>query len=604
MFCEGSQMRWNLDAVYRGFKTKDFIEDFKSLEEGISDYRQWIGSLDKKRCCAKILKTYIQKRETVGELLERLKDFADLVFSAETENSDASHYLSVFESKFQQIEIIDSQFVLWLAGQKIDDKLFEVPAIREYAFHFNELIGKGRFMLDENVETAVATMQETSSVAWRDLYKKLTGLLTADYCDKSGKCEEKSINYVRNLAFSNDVETRKRAFEAELSAYKKVEKSVAACINGLKGETINICKMRGWKTPLDSVLAFNRMERETLDAMIEAIKQYLPVFAKYYRRKAELLGDKNGLPYYNMFAPIGVKSKSSFTFEEAQHYIIEKFMKFSSELGDFAKKVFAEKWMDAEIRYGKVGGGFCENIYSVSQSRILVNFSGTFNDVMTMAHEIGHAFHGKNLYGMGYLNFRYPAPLAETASIFCETIVKNSALEDADSESAFTILESIISAAGQTIVDIYSRYLFESALFAKRAEGQLSVDDLNNEMVNAQKTAYCGALDEKYLHPYLWLIKPHYYEPKWTFYNFPYAFGMLFAKGLYAKYLEMGEQFTEKYDFLLSETGRRSVRDVAKIMDIELNDIKFWLNSLELLKLDIDKFMDASDKLLNKNKIK
>ena len=597
-------MRWNLDAVYHGFKSKEFSDDYRSMEEGISDYEQWIDSLEKRRCSTKILKTYIKKRETVGKLVERLKCYAELVFSVETENSKASYYLGIMEAKFQQLEIIDSKFVLWLAGQKIDGKIFEDPAVREYAFHFNEIIGKGRFMLNEYVETAIATMQETSSVGWKNLYKQLTSSLTADFCDKSGKCEEKSINFVRNLAFSDDVETRKRAFEAELSAYKKIEKSIAACINGIKGETINICKLRGWKSPLDSVLAFNRMDRETLDAMIEAIKRYLPAFAKYYRRKAELLGDKNGLPYYDMFAPIGIKSKSSFTYTEAQNYIVEKFMKFSRELGDFAKKVFSEKWMDAEIRYGKVGGGFCENIYSVSQSRILVNFSGTFNDVMTMSHEIGHAFHGKNLCGKGYLNFRYPAPLAETASIFCETIVKNAALEDADSENAFAILESNISAAGQTIVDIYSRYLFESALFEKRAEGTLSVEDLNKEMIKAQKIAYGGALDENYLHPYLWLIKPHYYEPKWTFYNFPYAFGILFAKGLYAKYLETGESFIEKYDFLLSETGRRSVRDVAKIMDIELNDIKFWLNSLKLISLDIDKFMEASEKVLNKNKIK
>ena len=184
-------------------------------------------------------------------------------------------------------------------------------------------------------------------------------------------------------------------------------------------------------------------------------------------------------------------------------------------------------------------------------------------------------------------------PLAETASIFCETIVNHAAMSKANPAQQLAILEADISSAGQVIVDIYSRYLFETEVFEKRAKGSLSVEELKNIMLKSQIEAYGEGLDENFLHPYMWLVKPHYYVADWNFYNFPYAFGLLFAKGLYAIYLERGSSFVNSYEQLLGETGRKSIHEIGATVNINLNDTAFWSGSLELIKQDIQKFLSC-----------
>ncbi|TGU86830.1 oligoendopeptidase F, partial [Mesorhizobium sp. M00.F.Ca.ET.186.01.1.1] len=192
---------------------------------------------------------------------------------------------------------------------------------------------------------------------------------------------------------------------------------------------------------------------------------------------------------------------------------------------------------------GKRGGAFCYNLHMVGESRIMANYTGSYNDVSTLAHELGHGYHGECLVQEAFYNSDYPMPIAETASILCETIIAKAALAQATPEEAFSILENDISGASQVIVDIYSRYLFESAVFARRSEGSLSVGELKELMLQAQKDAYGAGLDSSVLHPYMWVCKPHYYSADFNFYNFPYAFGLLFAKGLYAEYVKRGEAF-------------------------------------------------------------
>jgi pepF/M3 family oligoendopeptidase len=324
--------------------------------------------------------------------------------------------------------------------------------------------------------------------------------------------------------------------------------------------------------------------------MMTAIKEYLPYFHKYLKKKSEMLGHQGPLPFYDLFAPVG-EVDMSYTFEEARDFIVKNFTSFSNKLGNFADNAFENNWIDAEPREGKIGGAYCSNLHCIKESRIMANFSGSLNDVTTLAHELGHGYHGDCLKDEYGLISDYPMPIAETASIFCETIVMNAALKDATDEEALVILETDIMGSNQTIVDIYSRYLFETELFEKRKDASLSVDELKEIMLKAQKEAYGDGLDHNVLHPYMWNCKPHYYYFGANFYNFPYAFGLLFAKGLYAKYLEMGNDFLPKYDKLLEATGMNNVKDVLAIMDIDSHDVDFWRSSLEMVKKDIDKFL-------------
>ena len=584
--------RWNLDALYTGFDSPEFIGDCKKLDSKNEEYENFANTLSQSGDILEILKKYVALKSEISALTEKLLCFANLSFCADTNNAKANSYIELISIRQNRSSLADVKFIKWLTSSGFEPKTLRGTDLEECIFHFEELITKGRHILDDQTEQIISNLKLVGSSSWMNLHNVLIGSLTGKISTVDGRIEIKPISQIRAMAYSEDADVRKKAYEAEIRAYRKVEKAVAACINSIKGESIILARMRGYASPLEMVLTKNRMEKSIIDTMFSAIREYLPCFRAYYKKKAKMLGLSGSLPFYDIFAPVTAKAQSNFTYEEAAKFIVEKFSTFSRKLGDFAKNAFDNNWIDSEIRPGKVGGAFCENLFSISQSRILANFGSSYNDVTTIAHELGHAFHGHCLSNNVILNTGYPSPLAETASIFCETIINKAALKEADKESALAILESEISSAGQVIVDIYSRYLFETALFKAREVAPLSPEQLCEEMTKAQIESYGDGLDENVLHPYLWLIKPHYYNPDWNFYNFPYAFGLLFAKGLYAKYSETGSSFAEKYEFLLSETGKRSVTDVAKIVDVDLNDINFWKNSLELIKEDISKFLD------------
>jgi pepF/M3 family oligoendopeptidase len=354
-----------------------------------------------------------------------------------------------------------------------------------------------------------------------------------------------------------------------------------------------MAELRGYKSPLHMTLEASRMSEKTLEAMMSAIKDAIPTFQNYQRAKANLLGHENGLPFYDLFAPIGNATKK-FSYEEGCKFVVDNFGAFSEKLAKVASDAMEKGWIDVEPREGKVSGAFCSSLHPLGEFRVLLNYTGNLGDVTTMAHELGHGYHAICTNEENILNIDYPMPLAETASTFCETIVNNAALKIATREESITILENSLQDATQVICDIYSRFLFESNLFKTRTDHPLSVEELKNMMLNAQKQAYGNGLDHNALHPYMWLIKPHYYSAGLNFYNFPYAFGLLFAKGLYAKYLENPEFFKAKYDDLLAASGRLNVVNVCKIMDIDVESTEFWTESLNIVKKDIEKFVELT----------
>lgn len=273
---------------------------------------------------------------------------------------------------------------------------------------------------------------------------------------------------------------------------------------------------------------------------------------------------------------------------------MDHFRSFSDKLANVAQMALDNNWIDVEPRQGKVSGAFCSSLHPLGQFRIMLNYTGNLSDVTTMAHELGHGYHAICTNDENILNTHYPMPLAETASTFCETIINNAALGIASAEESITILENSLQDATQVICDIFSRYTFETDLFENRSDHPLSVSELNALMTNAQRKAYGDGLDTSILHPYMWLIKPHYYSAERNFYNFPYAFGLLFAKGLYAKYLENPEFFKANYDELLAVSGRLSIADVCKTMSIDVESVDFWNASLSIIKKDIDMFIELT----------
>lgn len=516
----------------------------------------------------------------------RLNLFLDLKSSVNTADEQAAAGLAKVAMQTSTLKKDKTRVRKWIASiENLQELIDSDPFLKEYEYYLLQIQKESAHLLSDEVEDVIARLDVSAGWAWGNLQNYLTSGVEVDY--DGGKT---NLSAIRNMAYSKDAAVRKAAYEAELAAYPKIADSVAFALNNIKSQVNTVSGMRGYESPLDMTLAEAHMSRETLEAMLGAMRRYLPKFHEYLRAKARYMGYENGLPWYELFAPLG-EDHRQFTTEEAKEYLLQHFRPFAPDLADMVETAFDNAWIDFYPRKGKSGGAFCAGAPFMKQSFVLTNFDGALGDVVTLAHELGHAYHNHNLEGNRPLNTDYSMPVAETASTFNEVVIMNAAISEAEGEARMALLESQLQDTTQIICDIYSRYLFETAVFAEREESFLFPPRLNELMLDAQRKAYGDGLDEAYLHPYMWVCKSHYYSADLSFYNFPYAFGGLFARGLYAKYLEEGEAFLPKYRALLKATAVSDVEDVAKIAGIDLTQPEFWEKSLETIAKDIDSFV-------------
>lgn len=573
---------WNLDVIYKGLDDPQYEADMKAVEELIDAFGTAVKEADKAEDCVE--KILLMEEELVLKS-SRLGLYLSLRQSVDAEDgavmaqdsrlmkmlSKASPYTAAADKIFARIEDVDA-----LAEKS--------EVVKEYAFLLKQAKENAKYLLSDDVEEMISAMDMTGGSAWDQLQSFLTSTVKVEYDGK-----ELTLSEVRNLAYSADENVRKAAYEAELACYEKIQDSVAFSLNNIKNQVTFLCHKRGYESPLDMTLKQSRMTRETLDAMLTAIEEYLPVFRKYLRKKGELLGRKNGLPFYDLFAPLG-KMEKKYTVEEAKEYLLQCFETFTLEMSGMMKEAFDNEWIDFYPRKGKRGGAFCAGVAGMKQSRILTNYDGNFGAISTLAHELGHAFHNRQTEENRALNQDYSMPVAETASTFNETHLGHYALASATPEEKLSLLENDLMEKTQCIVDIYSRYLFESAVFEQSQSKFLMAEDLKELMLDAQRKAYGDGLDENYMHPYMWVCKGHYYSSGLSFYNFPYAFGNLFAVGLYNMFLEEGESFVPKYKAMLKATPTCTIEEAGAMVGIDLTDKKFWESSLALIAKDIEAF--------------
>ena len=462
----------------------------------------------------------------------------------------------------------------------------------EHAFPVTEIVEQSRYLMSEKEEVLTTELSLSGGRAWGKLQGTVTSQKSVDF-DLDGKIQSLPMPALINLHAHPDEDVRRRAYEAEMTAWEEVKEPLAACMNGIKGWVNTLNDHRGRADALDKPLVQARIDRETLDAMMGAMKDSFPTFERYFKAKAARFGQE-ALPWWNLFAPVG-KSEKTFTFDEAREFILENFGTFSDELRDFAKNAFENNWIDAEQRSGKRGGAFCMSVPAVKESRILCNFDGSLDQVMTIAHELGHGYHNFNMFQADktMLQRQTPMTLAETASIMCETIVFNAILENVDDpDEELALLETALIGDSQVIVDIYSRFLFEKEVFERREKAELSADELCEIMDNAQAETYGAGLDPDFRHKFMWTWKPHYYSPGLSFYNFPYAFGMLFGVGLYAIYKQRGADFVPDYKALLSSTGEAPAAELAARFGIDIRSKQFWADSLAEIGKRIDRYCE------------
>ncbi len=596
-----NKMHWDLSPLYPDFDSPEFKNDQKELKEFIEVQTNWANNeLKNNDQALKKIETIIDATEKIYSTLLKLNAYTQLTLTTDATNSIALGTLD----KLQPLSLAAKNYTkitaTFIGEQENLAELIETsPKLKEFQFFLEETAQAATHLLGNEIEPIIARLNLTGGTAWERMRDMIDGTMTVEI-EVDGEMKKLPLPVVRNMAYSADADVRKKAYHAELASYPKVDLPLAHAINAIKGESITLSEIRGFGTVMNKTLEESRMEQVVLDAMLSAMVDFMPDFRRYLKAKAKFLGHKNGLPFYDLFAPIGdEESLQHYSYEEARETLVKVFSTFSKEMAEFIDNAFEKQWIDAESREGKSGGAFCENLPMIGESRVLANFDGSYSQLSTLAHELGHAWHGNCLKDQPILKTDYPMPVAETASIFNEGILMAATLTTATEEQKFTLLETELQDATQVIVDIYSRYLFETELIETRKDQSMTVDDLKQAMINAQKASYGDGLDPDYLHPYMWACKPHYYSTELAFYNWPYAFGLLFSKGVYAQYKKIGPDFVKDYNALLTATGSANVVDVAARIGIDIRQKDFWVQSLSEIKALIDQFCEIVEKKVN-----
>lgn len=576
---------WNLSIMYSGLDDPALQEDMNKLVEANQAFKAAVekaSTLEDKEKAELIL----SEMENYNKILYKIFDFLQLRQACNTEDGQNMALINKVMNIYNEgAEYAVAADRILASIEDVDALAKESELIKEYTFLIKETKKRCSHLLSNEVEAMISAMDMTGGGAWGDLQSYLTSTVKVDYDGK-----QITLSEVRNLAYSSDAKVRKDAYDAELKCYEKIADSVAFSLNNIKNQVTMLSGKKGYESPLAMTLENSRMSRQTLDAMMEAVEEYLPVFRKYLRKKGELLGYNNGLPWFELFAPLG-KSDKEYSLEEARNYLIECFNNLTPDMADMMKEAFDNEWIDFYPRNGKQGGAFCAGLSGYKQSRILTNYDGTFGAIDTLAHELGHAFHNRMLEGHRRLNNDYPMPVAETASTFNEVHLGHYALSKAaNNEEKLALLENDLREKAQCVVDIYSRYLFETAVFEQSQEKFLMAPDLKEIMLDCQKKAYGDGLDPEYMHPYMWVCKSHYYSSGMSFYNFPYTFGNLFAQGLYNLYCEQGDEFIEKYKEMLRLTPVHTIEEDGAMLGIDLTQKDFWANSLKSIADEIEEF--------------
>ena len=468
------EQQYSLVEIYPSYDSDEFQNDFKKIDSLLNDFEK-LNLEDNIEC----IKSVIGILEEVNTTIYRIFTFIELNQAINTTDEKTTYYSNNLNGKLSNYAKTFTKIDKFLGSITVD--ITKDEYLKQYEFFFKNKKEALKHVLPEDIEEVIAKMKLSSSNAWEFMFNFLTSKASIEF-----NGEEKTLSEIRNLAYSSDANVRKEAFYKELELYDSIKDSIAFSLNNIKQEVNTTSKMRGFETALDESLENARLKRETLTALWSSIEDYLPHFRKFFKHKAKLLGYDGGLKFYDLFASIG-ESDRTFTVEEAQEFLLKHFATFSDDMVKMVKEAFDNNYIDYFPKKGKVGGAFCSNLPYIKQSRIMMNFDGSLSSVLTLAHELGHAYHGLHVENHLPLNWDYPMPVAETASIFNENLIMSAALNEASDKDKITLMESQISDCAQITVDIYSRFLFEKEVFERKIDHFMMSEELEEIMRNAQK---------------------------------------------------------------------------------------------------------------------
>ncbi|MFE7061155.1 M3 family oligoendopeptidase [Sutcliffiella sp. NPDC057660] len=585
------QETWDLDVFFKGGSGSESYHTYLSeIKEDLKAFEQHIDAFDVDEL-EKVLGDY----ETVVKKIVQSSAFVNCLLAADVTDKGAAQLQGQVAQIHAKLQVLlgalDDKLVT--IDEETWNSLLEKEEFKVLEYVLNERRRRANDKLSADQEKLVTSLAVDGYHAWGKLYNSLVGTIKVKV-KENGEVKELSVGQAHNRFSDGSREVRKEVAKAWKEAWENQADTIAAALNHLAGFRLQVYEQRGWESVLQEPLDNNRMKQETLDTMWQVITDHKGTLTKYLNRKAELLGLEK-LSMYDVSAPLTAE-ETKLSYQEGADFIIEQFSKFGPELTEFTKKAFEDRWIEAEDRAGKRPGGFCTSFPVSGQSRIFMTYSGTLSNVSTLAHELGHAFHQHAMHGVPTLNRFYASNVAETASTFAEMIVADAAVKYAkDEKEKISLLEDKIQRSVAFYMNIHARFLFETRFYEERKNGLVSVEKLNELMVEAQKEAYCGALDE--YDSTFWASKMHFFITQVPFYNFPYTFGYLFSLGIYSQALEEGTNYEDKYISLLKDTASMTVEDLArKHLGVDLTQRDFWEKAVKKSLEDVEEFLELTNK--------
>lgn len=594
---------WDLTNVYPSLESPEFEDGFARVVAQINALAEFfdahhIAQTDNATTDAAVRQTLDDVITRFNAALDSVNTLSSYIFSfvaTDSRNALAQAKLSALQQHNVTLSKLDTRLTAWLGSLDVDVLIAGSKVARQHEYALHRAKVDAQHQMSPAEEELAAELSVTGGTAWARLHGNVSSQIMVDV-ELEGEAHEGRLyrslpmSAVRNLAYNADRSVRERAYRAELAAWEAHAVPLAAALNSIKGQVNTLTKRRKWDSPLDLAVHDAAIDRTTLDAMLTAAREAFPGLRRYLRAKAHALGLKQ-LAWYDIFAPLNAGTRV-WEYDDARAFILTNFGTYSTRLQELARRAFDEHWIDAEPRAGKRDGAFCMSLRA-EESRILSNFKPAYGGMGTLAHELGHAYHNLVKAERTAIQKSTPMTLAETASIFCETIVREAALREASGAERIAILEASLEGSCQVVVDITSRFLFEQRVFEGRQARELSVEELGTLMLDAQKETYGDGLSPETLHPFMWAVKSHYYSAERSFYNFPYMFGLLFGLGLYARYQADPNEFKKGYDDFLSSTGMADAATLASRFGIEIRTPDFWRASLGIISRDIDRFEEA-----------
>jgi oligoendopeptidase F len=543
------------------------------------------------------IRTIYQQHKQVIERLSNVRTYISTALSTDTQDASANSWMPKLQKLSADLAEAMTPFNIFLlrADEPFITALLADPALSESAFnlrHRRQLSDQLLSVAEEQLITALAT---SGLHAWGNLYDELAGTLK---CDIQG--DQMGLAQAANLLSHPDSQTRQAAWKGIRDAWRTQQSAVAAGLNAINGWRLEEAQKRATKLAqplhyLDKSCHQSRIERATLDALIDTTYQSRAIGHRALAAMAKAIGQTQMHPWDVMApAPAAGESKEvsseEISFEEAIALIANAFSQLTPEMGEFATMMAQKGWIDGLPTANRATGAYCSGFAKPREPRIFMTYEGTMTNVITLAHELGHAWHNWVMRDLSAIESRYPMTLAETASIFGETLVRDALMQQAATPAQqLEIAWQDAQSAAIFLLNIPARFEFEKRLVEARKLGTVRSQQLSDMMNDSWKMWFEDSLSE--YDDLFWASKLHFSISSLGFYNYPYLFGYLFSLGIYAQQPQYGDQFNQRYTALLRDTGTMSAEEVVQHhLQKDLRAPQFWQDSLAIVEKSVARF--------------